>query len=168
MGLAVAFDWGGLYAARDDAQRIIETSTADRDRAHRDLSDAQASVSRCHEDKARLGHLESQMRHLVPSLEESQRSSEGHRVHLVEVVSVAFEITVFLGRLVSRTASLETNPTAPRLASAIMRLQGLVDSHTTMTGTFISDPNMLNESLRLIAEASGESDEVLTTGRSLM
>jgi hypothetical protein len=64
--------------------------------------------------------------------------------------------TTFLGGFVSDTTFLEVKFTAPCLANTTAVLQGFVGAYTALIDMLVTDLRILNDSLRLIAEAGAD------------
>jgi len=73
---------------------------------------------------------------------------------MTEITNTAFDISIFFGGLMSKTVTWEAIHTASGLASAIARLQILLDANTRLTGVLVDTaPKVMDNTLRMIANS---------------
>ncbi len=132
----------------------MRTAKANQHAAEERSNDARRELDTRRAEKCAIEGVSARLKALIPMLEQAARALDKLRSRLTDVTNVAFDVCVFFGGLVSRTATWDVIVSAPELAAAIVRLQRLLDANTHLTGVFMTSPGVLNEGLKRLADSS--------------
>ncbi|THH18811.1 hypothetical protein EW146_g2224 [Bondarzewia mesenterica] len=152
------FDWGDLFQHIREQEQLISTLSANREDAQGRMDAARTQLSSHQESVRRLSGLLDQLKELKPTLESSQKTLDRDRQHMLEIMNIAFDVSIFLGGLAASMSSWDAIQSASGFVTAITRLQVLMDVNAHLTGLFITDTALFDDSLRFIA---GTDDALL-------
>ncbi|KAN0136154.1 hypothetical protein V8E53_006014, partial [Lactarius tabidus] len=159
LGIGALFDIGGLDAAVEAAEQVMRTAQANRGAAEARVGGSRAELDARHAEQRAIEDVSARLEALGPALSLAERALDEHRARLTDGANAAFDVGVFFGGLVARTAPWDVITSAPALAAAVVKLQRLLDANTRLTGVFITSPTVLNDELLRLADSNVPPDE---------
>lgn len=160
LGIGALFDIGGLDAAVRAAEQVMRTAQANRGAAEGRRDGSRAELDARHAEQRAIEDVSARLDALGPALVLAERALDEHRARLTDGANAAFDVGVFFGGLVARTAAWDVIASAPALAAAVVKLQRLLDANTRLTGVFITSPAVLNDELMRLADSNVPPDEL--------
>ena len=150
-GIGEVFDIGKFTRSVENAELTMYTAQTNRSAAVEQQDSARVELEAWRAEQRTIEDVSTQLEALGSTLALTASALDEHRTRLADVVNTAFDVSVFFGGLVARTAPWDVITSAPALVAAVMKLQQELNTNARLTGVFITSPTMLNDELKCLA-----------------
>jgi hypothetical protein len=138
----------------------MNTAQANQRAAEAQRDNASAELNARRVEQSALKNVSTQLQVLGSALALAASVLDEHRARLTDGANAAFDVGVFFGGLVARTAAWSVITSALALAGAVKNLQNFLDANTSLTGVFVTSPVLLNDELKRLADSNIPPDEL--------
>ncbi|KAF8212637.1 hypothetical protein K438DRAFT_1957251 [Mycena galopus ATCC 62051] len=164
LGLGEAGDWGNLNAALRAANKIISDAEAQVVISRQAKADAEAAARVLTTEIQRLTNMKAEFERLGPVLRNQARVTSELTASNNTFRNNASQLSTVMGELVAQSSILPAQHTARELAAKILEIRSVIKTQSMLTGLFVTNPEILDNSLKAIAASpeapSAETDDI--------